>query len=283
MIDLPPLGHGIGLRAEHYDAVLDGDSRPAVDWFEVITENFMVAGGNPRRVLRAVRERWPVVLHGVSLSLGSTDPLDERYLDALDALTRETEPAWVSDHLCWTSVSGRHVHDLLPLPYTEEALAHVAARVGRVQDRLGRQILVENVSSYLTFEHSTMPEWEFLVALCERADCGLLLDVNNVFVSAHNHGFDGRAFLDAIPAGRVGQLHLAGHSEAGELKLDTHDHPVCDGVWELYAHAVARFGAISTLVEWDDQIPPLDRVVEESRRAAEVERGILPQAGRRAR
>ena len=282
MIDLPRLGHGIGLRTEHYAAVLDGGARPSpassIDWFEVISENFMAPGGNPRRVLRAVRERWPVVLHGVSLSLGSTDALDERYLASLDALQHEIEPAWISDHLCWTSVSGRHVHDLLPLPYTEEALEHVAARVRRVQDRLKRRILVENVSSYLTFAHSTLREEEFLAAQCERADCGLLVDVNNVFVSAHNHGFDARAFLDALPADRVGQFHLAGHSESGPLKLDTHDHPVCDEVWSLYAHAVERLGRVSTLIEWDDEIPPLERVVEESRRAAEIERGILPQA-----
>jgi uncharacterized protein (UPF0276 family) len=278
------LGHGIGLRPPHYAALLE-DAQSAqsparsIDWLEVITENFMVAGGNPRRVLRAVRERWPVVLHGVSLSLGSTDPLDERYLDALDALQREIEPAWISDHLCWTSVGGHHVHDLLPLPYTEEALDHVAARVARVQDRLKRPILVENVSSYLGFEGSTMGEAEFLRALCDRAGCGVLLDVNNVYVSACNHGFDARAFLDAIPVGRVGQVHLAGHSQQGALKLDTHDHPVCDEVWSLYAYAIERFGAVSTLIEWDDRLPPLERVVEESRRAAAVASATVTALG----
>ncbi len=265
----------MGLRAPHYAAVLE--ERPAVGWFEVISENFLVRGGNPRRVLREVRERWPVVLHGVSLSLGSTDPLDENYLHALDALAREVEPAWVSDHLCWSSVGGHYAHDLLPLPYTEEALAHVAARVARVQERLGRRILVENVSSYLTFAHSTMPEWEFLAALCERADCGLLLDVNNIFVSAHNHGFDARAFLDGIPRERVGQLHLAGHSEQGALKIDTHDHPVCDEVWALYRAAVRRFGEVATLIEWDAEIPPLARLLEESARAATEERAVLAE------
>jgi uncharacterized protein (UPF0276 family) len=278
MIHVPALGHGIGLRTEHYRDVLQ--TPPAVDWFEVISDNFMVPGGNPRRVLRAVRERWPVVLHGVSLSLGSVDPLDARYLDDLAALTREIEPAIVSDHLCWGSHGGKYAHDLLPLPFTEEALTHVAERVLRVQERLGRQILVENVSSYVAFSQSTMREEQFLVALAERTDCGLLLDVNNVFVSAHNHGFDARAFIDSIPVGRVGQFHLAGHSEAGELLLDTHDHPVRDEVWELYRHAVARFGAVPTLIEWDDKLPAVERVVEESARAKSIAGEAL--AARRA-
>jgi uncharacterized protein (UPF0276 family) len=273
MFDVPALGHGIGLRTEHYADVLA--TPPPVDWFEVISDNFMVPGGNPRRVLRTVRERWPVVLHGVSLSLGSTDPLDARYLDALAALAREVEPAIVSDHLCWGSHGGAYAHDLLPLPFTEEALAHVAERVLRVQDRLKRRILVENVSSYVAFTQSTMAEHEFLAALAERADCGLLLDVNNVFVSAHNHGFDARAFIDAIPVERVGQFHLAGHSRLGELLLDTHDHPVRDEVWALYRHAVARFGAVPTLVEWDDKLPSLARVVEESLRAKVVAAEVL--------
>ncbi|HEV3031300.1 MAG TPA: DUF692 domain-containing protein [Polyangia bacterium] len=268
MISVPALGHGIGLRAEHYAEVLE--TNPPVDWFEVISDNFMVPGGNPRRVLRAVRERWPVVLHGVSLSLGSADPLDARYLDALAALAREIEPAIVSDHLCWSSHGGAYAHDLLPLPFTEEALVHVAERVLRVQDHLQRQILVENVSSYVAFTQSTMTEWQFLAALAARTDCGLLLDANNVFVSAHNHGFDARAFIDAIPVGRVGQFHLAGHSRLGELLLDTHDQPVRDEVWELYRHAVRRFGAVPTLIEWDDKLPPLGRVVEESLRAKAV-------------
>ena len=268
MLDVPALGHGIGLRTEHYAEVLA--TPPPVDWFEVISDNFMVPGGNPRRVLRAVRERWPVVLHGVSLSLGSTDPLDTRTLDALAALALEVEPAIVSDHLCWGSHGGAYAHDLLPLPFTEEALAHVADRVLRVQDRLKRRILVENVSSYVAFSQSTMTEHDFLSALAARADCGLLLDVNNVFVSAHNHGFDARAFIDAIPVERVGQFHLAGHSRLGELLLDTHDHPVRDEVWDLYRHAVARFGAVPTLIEWDDKLPSLGRVVEESLRAKAV-------------
>src|SRR6478672_12159565 len=213
MIQLPYLGHGLGLRTPHYREVVE--ERPRVDWFEVISENFMVPGGNPRRVLREVRAHYPVVMHGVSLSLGSTDPLDPKYLDELAQLAAEVEPAWVSDHLCWGSYGGHQSHDLLPLPYTEEALAHVAERVLAVQDKLKRQILVENVSSYVSYRHSTMGEHEFLAALCERADCGLLLDVNNVFVSAHNHNFTPRAFLDGLPVGRVRQIHLAGHSVEG--------------------------------------------------------------------
>jgi uncharacterized protein len=273
MLSLPHLGHGVGLRTQHYATVLD--EHPAVDWFEVISENFMVAGGNPRRVLRRVRERYPVVLHGVSMSIGSVDPLDPKYLDALAALAAETEPAWISDHLCWSSVGGHFSHDLLPLPYTEEALAHVVERVLRVQDRLKRQMLVENVSSYVTFTQSTLTEWQFLAELCQRADCGLLLDVNNVFVSAYNHGFDARTFIDAIPVGRVGQIHLAGHSDYGTHLLDTHDHAVCDGVWELYKRAVRRFGRVATLVEWDDHIPPFAEVLAESKKAAAIEREVL--------
>jgi uncharacterized protein len=278
MIEIAALGHGIGLRTEHYADVLTAP--PPVDWFEVISDNFMVPGGNPRRVLRAVRERWPVALHGVSLSLGSVDPLNEAYLDDLAALAQEVEPAIISDHLCWGSHGGTYAHDLLPLPFTEEALGHVAARVARVQDRLKRRILVENVSSYVAFAQSSLTEWQFLTALTERTDCGLLLDVNNVFVSAHNHGFDARAFIDAVPVGRVGQFHLAGHSRLGELLLDTHDHPVQGEVWDLYRHAVARFGDVPTLIEWDDKVPPLARLCEESQRArvvaAEARAGLRP-------
>jgi len=269
--DFPNLGTGIGLRPPHYADVAAG--RAPVDWLEVISENFMVEGGNPRRMLRAARERHPVVLHGVSMSLGSMDPLDDRYLEALAALAREVQPAWISDHLCWSSFGGHSAHDLWPLPYTEEALDHVAARVARVQERLGRRILVENVSSYVTFRHSTLSEWEFLAALAERADCGLLLDINNVFVSARNDGFDPIAFIDGVPPARVGQYHLAGHSDKGTHLLDTHDHPVCDEVWALFRHAVRRLGAHATLLERDDDIPSLDELCAEARRAADVAAG----------
>jgi uncharacterized protein (UPF0276 family) len=279
MKDFPPLGHGIGLRPPHYAEVIA--TGPAVDWFEVISENFMVDGGNPRRVLRAVRERYPVVLHGVSLSLGSIDPLDARYLDRLAALAAEVEPAWISDHLCWSSLGGHTGHDLWPLPFTEEALDHVARRVVQVQERLGRRILVENVSSYLEYTSSSLTEWEFLAELARRADCGLLLDVNNVYVSAHNHGFSAEEFLRGLPVDRVGQMHLAGHSDAGTHLLDTHDHPVCDPVWQLYRRALERFGPVATLIERDDHIPPLAEVVAESQRAAAIAAEVTG-GGRRA-
>jgi uncharacterized protein (UPF0276 family) len=276
MNDFPYLGHGIGLRPVHYQQVVEEE--PPVDWLEVISENFMVPGGNPRRVLRAVRKRYPIVMHGVSLSLGSTDPLREDYLVALEGLAADVQPAWISDHLCWSSFGGHSGHDLWPLPFTEEALAHVASRVHRVQERLRRPMLVENVSSYLQYAHATLSEWEFLAELTRRTGCGLLLDVNNIFVSAHNHGFRPIEFLDGIPVGAVGQIHLAGHSQQGDLLLDTHDHPVCDGVWDLYRAALRRFGRISTLIEWDDKIPPLERLVEESQRASALAASDAPAA-----
>jgi uncharacterized protein (UPF0276 family) len=266
---VPFLGHGIGLRPKHFPALWDGTAH--VDWFEAISENFMIAGGRPRAALERARALAPIVLHGVSLSIGSTDPLDEAYLRALAALANRVEPAWISDHLCWSGVGGEYAHDLLPLPYTEEALAHVVRRVVAVQERLGRQILLENVSSYLAFTHSTLREWEFLAAVAERADCGLLLDVNNVHVSAVNHGFDPLDYLAGLPAGRVGQIHLAGHIDLGTHLLDTHDGPVIDAVWNLYRHAVCRFGRVSTLMEWDDHIPEFDVVRAEAERARAVE------------
>jgi uncharacterized protein (UPF0276 family) len=247
------------------------------DWFEVISENFLMPGGRPLAVLEQVRAESPIVLHGVSLSIGSTDPLNEPYLDELAALAARFEPAWLSDHLCWGSVGRRYAHDLLPLPYTEEALAQVVGRVERVQERLGRRILLENVSSYVAFAHSAMPEWEFLATIAERADCGILLDVNNVYVSSVNHGFDPSAYLAGIPVGRVGQIHLAGHSDHGTHLLDTHDAPVCDAVWDLYRTAVRRFGRVSTLVEWDDQLPPVEDVLAEAERARAAEAAVLAE------
>jgi len=270
---VPYLGHGIGLRPVHFPRLLDGTAR--ADWFEAISENFMIAGGRPLTVLERARAEAPIVLHGVSLSLGSVDPLNERYLDELARLVARVEPAWVSDHLCWGSFGGHYAHDLLPLPYTEEALAHVVGRVRRVQDRLRRRILVENVSSYLAFRHSVMPEWTFLAEVAERADCAILLDVNNVHVSARNHGFSAEAYLDAMPRARVAQIHLAGHSDHGTHLLDTHDGPVVDEVWRLYRRAVERFGRVSTLVEWDDRIPALDVVLAEAERARALEAEVL--------
>ena len=264
----PFLGHGIGLRREHYAEILAGEV--ACDWFEAISENYMAVGGRARKVLLAVRERYPMTLHGVSLGIGNTDPIDEGYLDALDQLAADVEPAWISDHLCWTGVGGGTSHDLLPLPYTEEALANVVARVAHVQERLGRPLVLENVSSYVTWRTSTIPEEEFLAELTRRTGCGLLLDVNNVFVSATNHGRDPRRWLEAIPEGSVWQVHLAGPSEAGPLLVDTHDHPVRPEVWELYREAVRRFGEVSSLVEWDDRIPEIGVVLAERDKAAAI-------------
>jgi uncharacterized protein (UPF0276 family) len=265
----PYLGHGVGLRTQHYPQVMDGSAR--ADWCEAISENFMVRGGRPLAVLVRARAQAPVVLHGVSLSLGSTDPLNAAYLDELAALAHRIEPAWISDHLCWGSVGGHYAHDLLPLPFTEEALAHVARRVEMVQERLGRRILVENVSSYLTFTHATIPEWEFLATLAARADCGILLDVNNVYVSACNHGFDPAAYLAAMPAARVGQIHLAGHTDEGTHLLDTHVGPVPAPVWDLYRQALARCGRVSTLVEWDEEVPAFEVLAAEAAHARAVE------------
>jgi len=264
--DFPMLGYGVGLRRQHYSHVLE--TRPSVDWFEVISENFMVAGGRALEVLEGVRASYPIAMHGVSLSIGSTDPLNRDYLRQLRDLARRFEPAWISDHLCWTGVGGRNLHDLIPLPYTDEALRHVVARIREVQDILERPLLIENVSSYMAFADSTMTEWEFISTIADEADCGILLDLNNIFVSAFNHRFDANEYVDAVPAERVVQYHLAGHSDHGTHLLDTHDHPICDAVWALYERAVRRFGAVSAMVEWDDNIPEfaeLARIADRAR------------------
>jgi uncharacterized protein len=264
--DFPMLGYGVGLRRQHYSHVLE--TRPAVDWFEVISENFMVAGGRALEVLEGVRANYPIAMHGVSMSIGSTDPLNRTYLRQLRDLARRFEPAWISDHLCWTGVGGRNLHDLLPLPYTDEAIRHVVARIREVQDALERPILIENVSSYMAFADSTMCEWEFISAIANEADCGILLDINNIFVSAFNHRFDANDYIDAVPAERVVQYHLAGHSDHGTHLLDTHDHPLRDEVWALYERAARRFGAVSAMVEWDDNIPEfaeLARIADRAR------------------
>ena len=271
-MSFPFLGYGVGLRTRHYPEILD--VWPRVDWFEIISENFMVRGGRPLHVLDRIRARYPIVMHGVSLSIGSIDPLNPDYLRQLKALAQRVEPAWISDHLCWTGVGGHNLHDLLPLPYTEEAIAHVAARVQRVQDVLQRRILLENVSTYFEFQQSTMPEWEFLTAVVERADCGILLDVNNIYVSAFNHGFPAETYLAAVPAARVHQFHLAGHNDRGTFLHDTHDHPVAEAVWELYAAAVRRFGRVSTLIEWDEHIPPFADVLAHATRARQIAESI---------
>ncbi|WP_374374902.1 DUF692 domain-containing protein [Dongia sp.] len=265
------LGFGLGLRPTHYSAIEASMSGVAgIDWFEIISENYMVPGGPPLRHLDRIRARYPMVMHGVSLSIGSTAPLDPDYLHDLKNLAARVQPAWISDHLCWTGIAGLNMHDLLPLPFTEEALDHVAARVHQVQDYLGRPILLENTSSYVTFTQSVLPEWEFLAELTRRTGCQLLLDVNNVYVNAFNHGFDARLFIDSLPRAAVRQIHLAGHQNNGTHIVDTHDHPMIDAVWDLYAHAIGRLGPVATMIERDDNIPPLAELVAELDRARVV-------------
>jgi uncharacterized protein len=272
----PSLGFGLGLRADHYETILGG--RPAIDWFEALTENYLVPGGRPLHYLTKIRERWPIVLHGVSLSIGSTAPLDRDYLGQLAALAARIEPAWVSDHLCWTGIAGTNTHDLLPLPGTDEAVRHIAARVRTVQDVLGRRILLENVSSYVAFAASTLTEWEFVAAVAGEADCLLLLDVNNVYVSSVNHEIDALAYLDAMPAHRVQQIHLAGHENCGDYLIDTHGEAVPDPVWALYAAAVRRFGAVTTMIERDMHVPPLDTLLPELEHARRIAERTLARA-----
>ncbi len=261
-------GCGVGLRKEHFDLVLT--ERPAVPFFEVISENFMVEGGRPRHVLERVRRDYPVALHGVSLSIGSAEPVNRSYVARLKKLVDAIQPTIVSDHLCWTGLGGHNSHDLLPMPFTEEAVRHTAGKIRQVQETLGRRILVENVSSYVEHASSSMPEADFLAAVAGEADCGILLDVNNLYVNARNHGMDPVRYLGRLPAGRVRQMHLAGHEDHGDLVIDTHDHPVAGAVWELYGRAVERFGPVPTLIEWDAKIPAFEVVLAESRRAESV-------------
>ena len=271
MVDRPPfLGFGLGLRPQHYSEILESEVPLPIDWFEVISENYMDAGGRPRHMLNRVREQYPIVMHGVSMSIASTSPLNWKYLKRLKALADDVQPKWISDHLCWTGVHGVNLHDLLPIPYTEEALNHVVSRIEQVQDFLGRRIAIENVSSYIEFKESEMEEWEFVAELAKRADCLLLLDVNNVFVSGQNHSFDDAGFIEAIPTERVVQFHLAGHSEGNDCLIDTHDQPVCDEVFELYRKAIGHFGPISTMIERDDNIPPLAELLAELNRARQI-------------
>ena len=259
------LGVGIGLRIPHYRHILE--RRPVVDWFEIISENFMVDGGRPLAVLDRILEQYRVVQHGVSTYFGSAGPLDREHLRRLKALVRRTGTPFVSDHLCWGSVDGTYSHDLLPMPYTWEAVAVTAGKIAQVRDFLEVPVIVENVSSYAEFHESEMTEWEFLNEVAERADCGILLDVNNIYVSSRNHGFDPLAYVNAVPAERVGQIHIAGHSQFERYTLDTHDHPVLDPVWALYARTIERCGPTSTLLEWDDRIPAFDEVHREALKA----------------
>jgi uncharacterized protein len=262
---LPDLGIGIGLRSVHYGEILA--KHPPIDWFEVLSENYLDTEGRPLHMLDQVAERYPVVLHGVSMSIGSTDPINLEYLGKLKGLARRTRAHWISDHLCWTGVMGRNTHDLLPMPYTEEALRHTVARVRQVQDVLERPLALENPSSYVEFAASSMPEWEFLARLAADADCALLLDVNNVYVSSFNHGFDPQVYVDAIPADRVVQYHVAGHTNKGTHILDTHSDHAVDEVWALYRRAWSRTGPTATLYEWDEDIPELSVVHAEALKA----------------
>jgi len=265
----PFLGFGLGLRAEHYRDILELKPE-GIDWFEILSENYLVDGGKPLYYLDAIRQDYPIVMHGVSMSIGSTDPLDYDYLKQLKALINRVEPMWISDHLCWTGVDHKNMHDLLPLPYTEAAVAHLADRISEVQDYLGRQMLIENLSSYITYSDDAMTEWEFISAIADKADCNLLLDVNNIYVSSFNHQFDPIDYLEGVPKHRVWQHHLAGHSNNDNLIIDTHDADIIDPVWALYEETAKRFGPVSTMIERDGNIPPLQQVIDELDRARNI-------------
>jgi uncharacterized protein len=269
-------GFGLGLRTEHYTALAE-PLPPALrpDWLEILSENYLVAGGKPLHHLDRLRADYPMVMHGVSLSIGSSDPLKLDYLRELKALAERVQPAWVSDHLCWTGVDHRNLHDLLPMPYTEAALQHLCTRIAQVQDSLQRPLVLENVSSYVRFAADEMDEADFVAELLRRSGCRLLLDVNNIYVSGRNHGFDPRAYIDRMPATQVVQIHLAGHEDRGDIVIDTHDHPVCDAVWELYAYSLRRLGAKPTMIERDDHIPPLSELLDELAQARRLAQAAL--------
>ncbi len=269
----PDLGFGLGLRTVHFEHILT--HQPNVDWFEIISENFMDSQGRPRHVLDQIAEQYPIVMHGVSLSIGSTDPLDFDYLKKLKSLAGDVNARWISDHVCWTGVAAKNTHDLLPLPLTEESLAHVIERIGIVQDVLERPFVFENPSSYAGFTGSTMTEWEFLARMADESNCGLLLDVNNVYVSSVNHGFDPETYIHGIPKDRVVQIHLAGHSDCDTHLIDTHDQPVIDKVWNLYKLAIEHTGSVSTLLEWDANIPPFPELHAEVLKAKTWRNGLF--------
>ncbi|MFD2176188.1 DUF692 domain-containing protein [Veronia pacifica] len=259
---------GLGLRTQHYTDFLT--ARQPVDWLEVISDNYMVNGGKPLAMLDRICEQYPVTMHGVSMSIGSVNGLDDDYLKRLKELAQRAQPLWISDHLCWSGVHGRKLHDLMPLPFTEEALDVVSRNILHAQDVLKRPLVIENVSSYVEFKDSEMSEWAFLTELCNRTDCQLLLDINNIYVSAFNHGFSPLDFVNGVPENSVRQFHLAGHQDNGDHLIDTHDHPVCNDVWDLYAYALNRFGNVPTMIERDDNIPPLVELLAE----LDIARGI---------
>jgi len=271
----PFLGYGLGLRPDHYETIIN--ESPPVDWFEIITENYLVPGGKPLYFLDKIRERYPMVMHGVSLSIGSTDPLDWAYLEEVKKLSLRVKPKWISDHLCWTGIHHKNMHDLLPLPYTNDTIDHIVNRVQQIQDFLGQQILLENVSSYVTYKDSMMPEWEFFSEISERSDCLILLDVNNVYVSAINHEFNPLDYIKAIPPKRVYQVHLAGHSDNGDYRIDTHDADIIDPVWELYKKTLSHIGEVSTMIERDDNIPPLAELLRELQHARALADEVLTE------
>lgn len=269
------LGFGLGLRPNHYDDILE--KKPSIDWFEAVTEDYLFPGGKRLHFLDRVRENYPIAMHGVSLSIGSCDPLDWNYLKQVKDLANRINPCWISDHLCWTGVNGTNLHDLMPLPFTEDAVKHVVDRVKQVQDYLQTQILLENVSSYVTYNHSMMTEWDYIKAIAEEADCLILLDINNVYVSSFNHHFDPLDYLRGVPKERVQQFHLAGHCNQGSHIVDTHDHEIIEKVWDLYKFSVKHFGYVSTMIERDDKIPPLDELLVELRKAQSIAETIYSE------
>lgn len=266
-------GFGLGLRTQHYNDFLTAPQ--PVDWLEVLSDNYMVEGGKPLAMLDRIRADYPMVMHGVSMSIGAVDGLNRDYLEKLRALQQRIDPMWVSDHLCWTGVHGRNMHDLLPLPYTHEALQVITRNVEQAQEILQRPLVLENVSSYVEFNTSEMTEWEFLSEVCQATGCQLLLDINNIYVSAFNHGFSPTRFIEGVPVDSVVQFHLAGHQDNGDHLIDTHDHAVCDGVWELYRQALVRFGQVPTMIERDDRIPPLDELLSELDMARAIASDVL--------
>lgn len=272
-VKMPFLGFGLGLRPNYYEEILS--LKPEVDWFEILSENYLVPGGKPLYYLDKICQSYPVVMHGVSLSLGSSDPLDIEYLKQLKQLADRVEPAWISDHLCWTGVDGLNVHDLLPIPYTHQAIDHIVSRIQRVQEFLGRALLIENVSSYLTFKQSEMTEWAFLVEIVKKSGCFILLDVNNIYVSSVNHQFNPLDYINAMPADKVAQIHLAGHSNHGDYIIDTHDAPVIQPVWDLYAATIQKLGRVSTMIERDDNMPPLAELLAELNHARRIAEHVL--------
>ena len=268
---VPSPGFGLGLRTDHYAEIIAAPAGHfAIDWFEILSENYMVPGGKPLAMLDQIRRDYPMVMHGVSMSIGTPSGPSDEYLADLKRLMQRVEPLWMSDHICWTGVHGRNLHDLFPLPYTEETVKLVVQNVRRVQEYLGRPLLLENVSSYVAFAGDTLKEWEFVSAIAEESDSLILLDVNNIYVSSVNHGFDPLQYLHGIPVERVQQIHLAGHTDHGDYIVDTHDHPIADPVWDLYAAAVRRFGNVATMIERDDNIPPLAELVAELQVARNV-------------